>query len=270
MPLFDAWRDRALPVIGMVHLPALPGAPRAEVSLDAIVGAALDDVAALVAGEVDGVVIENFGDAPFHPGTVPAHTIAAMTAVAVRVRGAFGGPMGINVLRNDGHGALAVALAAGADFIRVNVLSGVRSTDQGLIEGAAHELLRWRRYLDAGHVRIFADVNVKHSAALAAVPVELLAEETVRRAGADALIVSGTTTGRPADGNELDAVRAAAHGAPVFVGSGVDAANVAALAGRADGVIVGTALKAGGDVAAPVDGERVKEMTRAARKAAAE
>src|SRR5690606_13240725 len=114
-----------------------------------------------------GLMLENFGDTPFYPRRVAAHTVAAMTAIAVEVRRQVDLPLGINVLRNDGLSALGIAAASGADFIRVNVLSGARVTDQGIVQGIAHDLLRERRWLGAESVKILADVNVKHSAPLA-------------------------------------------------------------------------------------------------------
>ena len=147
MALFETWQGVDTPVVGMVHLPPLPGSPRSSLSMGAIVDAALADVAALHAGGVDGLIIENFGDAPFFPVRVPDYTVASMAVVAREVRDAFPGPIGVNVLRNDALAALGIALAAGADFIRVNLLAGSRIADQGLLHGEAHELLRRRRHL---------------------------------------------------------------------------------------------------------------------------
>src|SRR4029453_4879166 len=129
---------------GMLHLPALPGSPLYGGSLSAIREAMLRDAQLLAAGGVHGLMMENFGDVPFFPGRVPAHVVAHMTAIAADVRARVELPLGINVLRNDGLSALAVAHACGAQFIRVNVLCGVRVADQGLLHGIAHELLRER------------------------------------------------------------------------------------------------------------------------------
>ncbi len=134
----------AKPVIGMLHAPPLPGAPRFGGDWNAVRAHVLRDAEALIDGGLRVLLLENFGDAPFFPRSVPAPTLTAMTALACDVRRRFDVPLGINVLRNDAVGALAVALASGAAFIRVNVLCGARLTDQGLIEGVAYELLRAR------------------------------------------------------------------------------------------------------------------------------
>src|SRR5690606_2253475 len=156
------WGDRRPVIIGMVHLLPLPGAPRWAGSLDEVRERALADARALEAGGVDGIIVENFGDAPFHPDAVPAETIAAMTALTTGVVRAVGLPVGVNVLRNDAAAALAVAAAAGARFIRVNVHTGAMLTDQGWITGRAHETLRLRARI-APTVAIAADVLVKHA-----------------------------------------------------------------------------------------------------------
>ena len=153
MSLLPQWSSVRVPVIGMLHLPPLPGSSRWSGDLNAVRDFVLRDVEALCAGGVDGLMIENFGDTPFYPGRVPAITVAAMTALACEVRRATDVPLGINMLRNDGLSALAVAVASGASFIRVNVLCGARVTDQGLLQGIAHDLLRERANLKAESIR---------------------------------------------------------------------------------------------------------------------
>jgi uncharacterized protein len=263
MPLLPEWSGAPKPVIGMLHLPALPGAPRFDGDVKAIADTALRDADALASGGVQGFMLENYGDVPFYPGRVPAHVVAHMTAVAAEVRGRFPSvPLGINVLRNDGRGALAVAHAVGARFIRVNVLCGARVTDQGLIEGIAHDLLRDRAALGATDtIRIFADVDVKHSAPLAPRPMGVEVSDTLHRGLADALIVSGSGTGQATDPSQVEAAKRAAGGAaPVFVGSGVGTDTIASYLPHADGFIIGSSFKRGGDARQPVDPAHVREL----------
>lgn len=250
----------AKPVIGMLHLPALPGAPRNSLTLAEIQAFVRGDADALLAGGVHALLLENFGDTPFYPGTVPASVVAQMTQVAGEVRRQFDVPLGINVLRNDGLSALAVAHAAGAAFIRVNILCGARVTDQGLIQGNAHELLRERARLQTAHTRIFADIDVKHSAPLGA-PRALEDEiaDTVQRGGADAIIISGAGTGQEVDVGHLRRAKAATDH-PIIVGSGVAPENVRELALHADAFIVGTSLKVDGRASNPVDPARVRAL----------
>jgi membrane complex biogenesis BtpA family protein len=261
--VLSEWSAVPTPVVGMLHLPVLPGAPRYAGGVAGMKDSVLRDADALASGGVHGLMLENYGDVPFFPARVPTHVVAHMTALAVEVRRRFPQlPLGINVLRNDGRSALAVAHAAGAQFIRVNVLCGARVTDQGLIEGIAHDLLRDRALLDAtATVRIFADVDVKHSAPLAQRPLEVEVSDTLHRGLADALIVSGSGTGKVTDPGHVAAARSAAGGAaPVFVGSGVSADTVADYLPHADGFIIGSAFKRGGDASQPVEPARVREL----------
>ena len=253
-------------VIGMVHLLPLPGSARWAGSMDAVARAALRDAESLAEGGADALLVENFGDAPFTPGRVEPETVAAMAAVAREISRAVGRPLGINVLRSDGRSALAVAVAAGARFIRVNVHVGAVLTDQGIIQGAAHELLRARRLLGAD-VKILADVQTKHAAPLAVVSLEQEARNCVERGLADALIVSGAATGEPTAPGDLKRVRDTVPGVPLLVGSGATAETAADLLAVADGLIVGTAVKRDGVVSGPVDAARVRRLVEAARSA---
>ncbi len=233
-------------LIGMVHLRALPGAPEYLGDLEAVAAQAAEEARTLAAAGFDAIMVENFHDAPFFKDRVPPVTIAALTRCALAIRQAAPAlPLGINALRNDGAGALSVAVAVGARFIRVNVLCGAMLTDQGIIEGCAAELLRLRDALRA-EVAILADVAVKHAAPLAPLDPAQAAKDTVHRGRADALVVSGTGTGQPVDPAQIEALRAAVPGVPVLVGSGTTAQNIASL--PADGWIVGTALKVKGRV----------------------
>lgn len=253
------------PVIGMVHLKPLPGTAGYGGSIAAVLDAALADAEALTAGGIDAIMIENYGDVPFRKGAVEPHTVALVAMIAAEVRRCTPRPLGINMLRNDPLGALAVALACGAALIRVNVHTGAMLTDQGVIEGAAAATLEYRRKIGAG-ARVAADVHVKHAAPLADLPLEVVAADAVERGLADALIVTGTRTGGACDVGELHRVRSAVR-VPVLVGSGVTAESVGTIVNEADGAIVGSWLKRDGDVHAPVDPDRVARLMDAVRTA---
>ena len=262
--LHPAWRTQAKIVIGMLHLPALPGSPLFGGSMDRILEGLLRDAKVLAEGGVHGLMMENFGDVPFYPGRVPAMVVAHVTALAVDVRRAAPNvPLGINILRNDGQSALAVAHAVGAQYIRVNVLCGARVTDQGVIQGIAHDLLRERAILGASDsIRILADVDVKHSAPLAprALPDEV--DDTIERGLADGLIVSGAGTGKATDPAHVAAVKETARDVPVLIGSGASVDTVESYLPHCDGFIVGTAFKRDGIASNEVDVARVREFVK--------
>lgn len=254
--------DRPL-LLGVVHLPPLPGAPRYEGEIAKVFEHARRDAESLLTGGADGFILENFGDAPFYPHRAPPETVAAISALGYDLRQTYSDCLlGVNVLRNDALAAIAIAATIEADFIRVNILSGARLTDQGLIEGESHQLLRDRRRLLAERIRIMADVDVKHSAPLAEQTLAQQTEDLLQRGGADALIVSGAGTGKAAAADQLQGVREAAGDAAVFVGSGASIDNIQTHASLCDGFIVGTSLKENGNVRAPVDPERVRAFRK--------
>ncbi|MBN1344402.1 MAG: BtpA/SgcQ family protein [Phycisphaerae bacterium] len=257
------WPFDASPAcIGMVHLPPLPGSPQSVLSISAIGERAVEEARMLADAGCDGVMVENFGDVPFFAERVEPHTLTAMAVIVAEIRGAVAVPIGVNVLRNDARGALAVAAAAGGRFIRVNVHTGVYVADQGLIEGRAAETLRYRREL-AADVAVFADVHVKHASPLGASDLAVAAEDAAYRGLADALIVSGPTTGRATSIEDVRTVKRAVPDRPVLVGSGVSAENVAELWELADGVIIGSSLKVDGVTTNPIDPDRLDAFMHA-------
>jgi membrane complex biogenesis BtpA family protein len=234
--------------VGMIHLGALPGSPGWGGVWGPVQELALADAAALHAGGLRAVMIENYHDVPFHPGAVPPETVAAMTRLICEVRLAFPQlKIGVNVLRNDVAAALAIAVATGAQFVRVNVHTGAAATDQGPIVGQAWHTLRKRRELGADrpdcYVAILADVRVKHARPLVERPLAEEAQDLRLRGLADGVIVTGAATGAGADPAEVRLVREALPDCPVLVGSGVDAGSVAAFLPAADGCIIGSSLK---------------------------
>ena len=231
--------------------------------MERIVGAAVDDARALIEHGMDALLVENYGDAPFTPGRVPASTVAAMAVIAAELRRAIPStPLGVNVLKNDGRSALAIARAVGATFIRVNVLAGAVVADQGVVQTDAFDLLRDRRLL-GGDVAIFADVQGKHAVPLVPVEIEQQARDLTYRALADGLVVSGRATGEATPLEDVKRVRSAVPDVPILVGSGVTPETAAELLSVADALIVGTSLKHDGDVSQPVDLARVRRLVDA-------
>ncbi len=267
----EEFRETICPAaVGMIHLPALPGSPAWGGDLGAVQRFALEDAQALVAGGLGAVMIENYHDVPFHPAAVPAETVAAMTQLIGEVRRSFPAlKVGVNVLRNDVAAALAVAVATGAHFVRVNVHVGAAATDQGPIVGQAWHTLRKRRELGADQpgssVAILADVRVKHARPLVERPLAEEAQDLRLRGLADGVIVTGAATGGETDPAEVQTVRNALPDCPLLVGSGMNAGTVASFLPAADGCIIGSSLKepaaSGGQARVSVD--RTREFVSA-------
>ena len=247
------------PVIGVVHLLPLPTSPRWGGDLKAVIDRAEQEATALASGGVHGIIVENFFDAPFPKNAVDPAVVSAMTLVVHQLKQMVTLPIGVNVLRNDARSALAIASCVNAQFIRVNVLTGVMATDQGLIEGQAHELLRYRRELGSD-VKILADVLVKHARPLSSPNLTTAVQETIQRGLADGVILSGWATGSPPNLDDLELASTAAKGTPVFIGSGARWENIPQLIQAADGVIVSSSLKRRGQIEQPIDPNRVSQF----------
>lgn len=249
-------------LIGMVHLGPLPGAPDFNGDFESVLADAASDAATLAQAGFEAIMVENFGDAPFYPDDAPKVTIAAMTTAVNTVYRASRLPVGVNVLRNDAIGALSIAAATAASFIRVNVLSGTMYTDQGPIVGAAADVARARATL-CPDVEIMADVFVKHATPPSGLTLIDATHDLVERAGAQAVVVSGKGTGSPASVDDITSV-VAASALPVFIGSGATRDTVASLLEVADGVIVGTDIKLEGVSTNPIDPVRAEAVVQAA------
>jgi len=246
----------------MIHLAALPGSPAPAV-FETTKKRALNDCRVLVEAGFDGLLVENFGDIPFIPERVGPETNAAMALILAEIVKDASIPVGVNVLRNDALTAMGLAHVCGGRFIRVNVLAGAAVTDQGVIQGRAHELIRYRSSLGADRIAVLADVMVKHSSPLGAADPEQAASDLIERAGADAVIVTGQATGAPVDQDFLSRIAKSVKGSPVIAGSGVTPEFLPDLAPYCDGYIIGSWIKRNGDPRNEVDPARAEKLVRA-------
>ena len=247
-------------LVGVIHLAPLPGSPEWAGDMDEVLEEAVKDARALGQAGFSAMIIENFGDAPFHPERVDSVTVAAMSHILSALRAEFTDvSMGVNVLRNDVVAALSLAAVHDLEFIRVNVHVGERLTDQGRVQGRAAETLRMRRNLGLD-VAILADVGVKHALPVTVEELAFEASHAAGRGGASALIVTGMATGAGVNLKELDVVRSAAPETPVILGSGLGLSTPAELMSMADGAIVGSSIREYGRAGSPIDEVRAAEV----------
>lgn len=254
------------PIIGMIHLKPLPGAPRFGGDLGAVLDVALRDAATLRDGGVDGLIVENHGDIPFTKD-IGFETVAAMAALIGPIRRESGLPVGVNCLANGALPGLAIAKAAGARFVRVNQWVNAYVANEGIVEGPAGAALRYRSFLKADEIRIFADVHVKHGAH--AIVADRTLEELTRDTvffDADVLIATGQRTGDATQVGEIDGMKQGTD-LPVIIGSGFRAEDADELLRHADGAIVGSSVKEGGVWWGPVELARVRTLMDAVRRA---
>lgn len=250
------------PIIGTIHLLPLPGAPRYQGEpMRVIVDRAVQDARDYAAGGIDAVLVENEGDIPFLlPDRIGPETVAALTAATMAVRAAVDVPIGVMCLANAAIESMAVAKAVDAAFIRANQWANAYIANEGFIQGAAAEALRYRSALHAREIKVLADVHVKHGSH-AIVSDRSIAEQTldVEAFDADVLIATGQRTGDPTRVEEVRAIKDVAS-RPVIVGSGLDVSNAYELMSVADGAIVGSAMKVDGHWTGPVDRDRVSAI----------
>ena len=251
-------------LIGVVHVQALPGTPAGKLDVAAIASIAVDEARLYRDAGFDGVLIENTHDRPYLKADVGPEIVASMAVIGGAVRRATALPLGIQILAGANSSALAVALACGASFVRVEGFVFAHVADEGFIESSAGALLRYRRAIGADRVRVFADVKKKHSAH--AITSDLDIVETAKAAeffAVDGVIVSGVSTGRPAEPDEVRSVGRAVSAA-TLVGSGIARENIADYP-DADAFIVGSSIKKEGLWSNPIDAERAHALVRAFR-----
>lgn len=254
--------SRSKPVVGVIHVGALPGTPRSERSVQELIEEAREEARIYRECGVDGIIIENMHDVPYLKGEVGPEIVAAMTAIGTEVKSECGLPVGLQILAGANIEAMAVAHAAGLDFIRAEGFAYAHVADEGLIEASAAKLLRYRKMIGAERVRVWADVKKKHSAHAITADVSLgETAETVEFMGADCVIVTGSVTGEAPKVADVQEAKQHCH-LPVFLGSGISERNIEQFYNEADGFIIGSAFKVDGLWSNTIDPARVTGFVR--------
>src|SRR5258707_8837327 len=249
--------SRPKPVVGVIHVGALPGTPRNTQPVAELVMSAKREAKLYREGGVDGLIIDNMHDVPYLRGEVGPEIVAAMTAIGREVKSECSLPVGIQILAGANVEAMAVAHAAGLDFIRAEGYAYAHVADEGLIQASAAKLLRYRRLIGATHVQVWADIKKKHSAHAITADVSLgTTAHTVEFMGADCVIVTGNVTGEAPRVADVQEAKTHCH-LPVILGSGISADNIAEFYHEADGFIVGSAFKVDGHWSNTIDPSRV-------------
>lgn len=251
------------PIIGVIHVGALPGTPRSSQTVSELVASAKNEAGIYRDSGVDGIIIENMHDVPYLRGEVGPEIVAAMTAIGTEVKNQCRQlPVGIQILAGANIEAMAVAHAAGLDFIRAEGYAYAHVADEGLIQSSAAKLLRYRKLIGAERVQVWADVKKKHSAHAITADVSLgETAETVEFMGADCVIVTGSATGKPPQLADIRETKGDCH-LPVFLGSGVNESNISEFYNEADGFIIGTAFKMHGLWSNTVDAARIAAVIK--------
>jgi len=247
-------------IIGMIHVEPLPGTPKYKGCINSIIEKAKEEALIYKEAGIDALAIENMHDIPYLNRNVGPEIVAAMAVTGYEVKKATGLPCGIQILAGANKEALAVALASGMDFIRAEGFVFAHVSDEGIMDGCAGELMRYRKEVGGDGILVFTDIKKKHSSH--AITSDVTIEETAHAAEfflSDGVIVTGVKTGDPADMEEIKKVKSSVH-IPVLVGSGVTLENVGDYISIADGLIVGSYFKYGGHWTQGVDIKKVKKF----------
>jgi membrane complex biogenesis BtpA family protein len=251
------------PLIGVIGFPALPGSIGYQgATREALIERAAADAQAYSEAGFDALMIQNLGDLPVEARVGP-ETVAWMTALGLAVRAVSALPLGVCVLKNDGCAALAVGQALGAAFVRVKVWVGAMVGAEGIVQGCAREVLRYRREIGAEDIAIFADVHDRTGVPLAGMTLEETAHEAIWFGRADGVVITGRNEAETLDW--LQRVKTHVGSVPVWAGGGATASNLERFLGNADGIILASAAKVGGQMANPVDAQAARAITQAAR-----
>ena len=250
------------PIIGMIHALPTAGSPKGYVcNIDELYEHGIREAKTLMDGGVDALLIENAGDVPFlKPEKIGLETIALMSVLGSKIVKEVNIPVGFNIVANAALASLACAKASGAQFVRVNQWANAYIANEGFVEGAAADALRYRNQIDAKDVLIFADVHVKHGSH-AIVSDRSVAEQArdVAFFNADVVIATGTRTGHQTSVEEIQEIKKGSN-LPTIVGSGLTAENAKEILTVADGAIVGVSLKDSGNMSGNTDINKVKHL----------
>jgi len=249
------------PLIGVVHLPPLPGSHQGLAGIDRLVDYALREAEKLERAGFDAVILENYSDNPFRNERVNDVTLTAMSVIVREVAKSLNLRVGVSLLRNAGLQALAIAYSSGAHFIRVNAYCETRVAPEGILYPIASQLETVRQQMDR-HILVLADVDVKHSGPLGARSLEEVVHDCVSRGRMDAIIVSGHATSQAPSPGYVAAIKKLAGLKPVLVGSGISIGNVRAYWNIADGFIVGTSIKIENDTQKPIDTAKAEKLAK--------
>jgi membrane complex biogenesis BtpA family protein len=257
------WMKRH-PLIGVVGFPALPGAiDYRGRSREEYIQRALSDAQAYADAGFDALMIQNVGDLPVAAQVGP-ETVAWLSMLGAAIRSAVTLPIGVCVLKNDGCAALAIAQACGAIFVRVKVWVGAMVGAEGIVTGCAREVLQYQRAIGAEEIAILADIHDRTGVPLASMTLEETAHEAVWFGKANGLVITGRNEGETFEW--LQQVKKTRLDVPILAGGGVTTRNINRFLEVADGVIVATAVKVGGQLLNPVDRKAAEALSSTVAK----
>lgn len=264
---FKLFHSTKCAVIGMIHVRALPGSPKSQLSVPELVEHACKEATIYQKCNVDGVIIENMFDVPYVMGDqVGPEVTAVMTRISSEIKKILGKmPCGVQVLSGNNFSATAVALAAGLQFVRAESFVFAHIADEGLMQACAGPLLRYSKNIGTTDVLYFTDIKKKHSSH--AITSDVSLAQMAKDAAfflSDGVIITGTETGVPPDAQDLIDVKKTSD-LPVIIGSGVTISNVEDYI-DADALIIGSHFKTNGHWRNELDSNKILKFMEKIQK----
>lgn len=248
------------PIIGMIHVDALPATPNYKGDIKNIIKNAVSEAKTYISAGIDALMIENMHDVPYLNRSAGPEIIAMMSILAYEVKNCSNVPVGIQILAGANKQALASALASGADFIRAEGFVYAHIADEGFFNSDAGELLRYRKAINAEHIAIFTDIKKKHSSHSLTADTTIL--ETAKAAEfflSDGVIITGSSTGIEPSLEEIKVVKENVN-IPVISGSGITDKNFDKYYEFCDAMIIGSHFKIDGSWMNTLDKKRIRGL----------
>lgn len=255
------------PIIGMIHVDALPGTPKYKGNIKTIIEKAVKEAETYISLGIPILMIENMHDVPYLNRKVGSEIVAAMSIIMYELKNNFTVPLGVQILAGANKEAISAAYTSGSDFIRAEGFVFAHVADEGTFNSDAGELLRYRKQIGADNVLIFTDIKKKHSSHSITADTDIA--ETAKAAEfflSDGVIVTGNSTGAEPSIKELEQVKAKVS-IPVLAGSGITAENIANYKNYCDAFIIGSYFKEEGKWQNPLDKQRITKFVNAFEKA---
>jgi membrane complex biogenesis BtpA family protein len=248
------------PLIGVVHFLPLPGSAAfdREAGMPPIYEAALHDVRTCQQAGVDGIVFCNEGDLPYRV-EVGTEQATAAAAVIGGLRDELAVPFGVDMMW-DGMATLAVAKAVGARFVR-EVYIGMYESDMGPLNPDPGRAFSYRHTIGADDIAVRTNLTPEFASPLGSRSVADRAQGA-RFFGCAAALISGPRAGRAFRFSDLEEAKAAVPDMPVLANTGVRHDTVERILEIADGVVVGTSIKVGGQTENRVDLDAATAMVQ--------
>ena len=252
------------PVIGMVHLHAMPTDPKYDPNegVEGIVEAAKKDIIALQEAGFDGLLFCNEFAIPYTKNTRIV-TVATYARVIGELKSIIKVPFGITYASNV-YCAFDIAAATGANFVRAHYhdttagVFGMSNPDPGDVE-------RHRCYVGCKDIPVLQAVIPEGTEMVAPRPIKQVVKTLCFNVNPDGLLIYSTNPGADIDTEMVELCKQATD-KPILASNGVKPNTVANILAVADGCIVGTGVKYDGNFYNPVDPARAKELMENARK----